>query len=326
MSVAQLIDTLSRKYGLDPRAVRAVAMGEGGLRNREGDVGDLSGGGSYGPFQLYAQGVLPRRFRGNPTAADSWAWSPAGIEYAIRHMSQAGARGLTGEAAINAIVRRFERPKDPDASVRNAIARYGGIRAGTVVGGPDRGFADRSAKGGGVDRQALISMLLDTPFNRPLDVMSLVALARGSSRTASAPPSSTGELGHNPAEGDWRPRAGSGKRVGRWKVTPALIEFSKRFNLQITSGFRSVAQQRAIYAGRSAPGSVAAPGKSYHNSGRAIDVAVSSSSKRAYEWALKHPGLFAEAFFDPMGVYIKNGKIVKGSIGGHSDHIHFALR
>ena len=40
-------------------------------------------------------------------------------------MAKAGARGLTGAEAINAIIRRFERPADPDSSVRNALARYG---------------------------------------------------------------------------------------------------------------------------------------------------------------------------------------------------------
>jgi hypothetical protein len=31
-----------------------------------------------------------------------------------------------------------------------------------------------------------------------------------------------------------------------------------------------------------------------------------------------------EAFFDPAGFYIKNGQIIKGSIGGHGDHLHLA--
>lgn len=123
--VGALIDRIAPRYGIDPAAARAVARGEGGLVNRANDIGDLSGGGSYGPFQLYAQGALPPQYRGNRRAADAWAWSPAGIEYAIRKMAESGAKGLTGRAAVETIIRRFERPADPDTSVQNALGRLG---------------------------------------------------------------------------------------------------------------------------------------------------------------------------------------------------------
>jgi hypothetical protein len=110
--------------GLDPRAVLSVARGEGGLVNRPGtaDIGDLAGGGSYGPFQLYAQGALPARFRGRQAQADSWAWSPQGIRYALSKMAPY-ARGRTGADAIRQIITKFERPADPQRSIQNAIAR-----------------------------------------------------------------------------------------------------------------------------------------------------------------------------------------------------------
>lgn len=105
----------AKKYDIDPQAALIVAMGEGGLR--WGAVGD--NGTSFGPFQLREGGALPAG------KGAQWANSPAGIEYAIRQMAKAGAAGLRGEAAINAIIRKFERPADPDASVRNALARLG---------------------------------------------------------------------------------------------------------------------------------------------------------------------------------------------------------
>jgi len=117
-----LIQQYAQRFHVDPVAALIVALGEGGLRNRSGDVGDLSGGGSYGPFQLYAQGALPKRFRGRPAAADRWAWSPAGIRYAMRQIA-GGSRGMRGEKAIENIIRRFERPADPDASVEAALGR-----------------------------------------------------------------------------------------------------------------------------------------------------------------------------------------------------------
>lgn len=104
----------ARKYGLDPFAVMAVALAEGGLVY--GAVGD--GGTSYGPFQLHKGGALPK----GRTAA--WANSPAGIEYALRKMAAAGARGLKGQAAIDAIVRRFERPADPGSEIERAGGYY----------------------------------------------------------------------------------------------------------------------------------------------------------------------------------------------------------
>lgn len=120
-----LITRLAIAQGLDPQAVLAVARGEGGLQNRVGDIGDLSGGGSYGPFQLYTKGALPAQYRGRPQAADSWAWSPAGIQYALGRMASVGARGQKGKQAVNTIIRKFERPAAPDKSVAAALARLG---------------------------------------------------------------------------------------------------------------------------------------------------------------------------------------------------------
>jgi hypothetical protein len=40
--------------------------------------------------------------------------------------------------------------------------------------------------------------------------------------------------------------------------------------------------------------------------------------------ALSTPASFREAFYDPAGRFIKNGRVHKGAIGGHRDHIHLA--
>lgn len=132
-SVAPIIRALAPKYGIDPQAAIAVALGEGGLQNREGDIGDLSGGGSFGPFQLYTKGALPAQYRGKPQVADRWAWSPEGIKYALSRMQAAGAGGLRGSAAVEAIIRRFERPANPDKSVRLALSRLGTVPSGGGV-------------------------------------------------------------------------------------------------------------------------------------------------------------------------------------------------
>lgn len=119
-NVYNLIAETARRYRVDPAAALSVAEGEGGIRY--GAVGDK--GTSFGPFQLHVGGALPRG------KGPEFANSPAGIEYAIRKMAESGAAGLIGPAAVDAIVRKFERPAAPDVSVRNAVARlrrHGGV-------------------------------------------------------------------------------------------------------------------------------------------------------------------------------------------------------
>ena len=108
------IRQLSKKYGLDPHAVLAVASVEG----LSGGVGDA--GTSFGPFQLHVGGALPK---GKNKA---WAESPAGLEYAIRKIAGV-AKGLKGEAAIRAIVTKFERPANPSGEIKKARSRYGKV-------------------------------------------------------------------------------------------------------------------------------------------------------------------------------------------------------
>lgn len=145
--------------------------------NREGDVGDLAGGGSYGPFQLYAQGALPARFRGQPRLADQWAWSPQGISYALNQMQRVGAGGLRGPRAVEHIIRRFERPFDPDKSVRLALGRLGTSRL------PASRFGIEGGRAGGVESGSVVGDLVNripppAPTSSKRDLL-LAALSRG---------------------------------------------------------------------------------------------------------------------------------------------------
>ena len=117
----------ARALGLDPAAVLAVAEQEGssgwGGRSVTAGIGDS--GTSFGPWQLHWGGAYPAFApHGNALAAQKWAMSPAGIDYALKQI-QGVARGLTGREAINAIVTRFERPAAPGAEVERAWAGYG---------------------------------------------------------------------------------------------------------------------------------------------------------------------------------------------------------
>src|SRR5450759_3334957 len=102
----------SIRRGLDPNAVLAVATVEGGFSGAVGDSGT-----SYGPFQLHVGGALPAG------KTNAWARSTAGINYALNSIASV-AKGLTGKAAISAIVTKFERPAAPQAEVTKAYGIY----------------------------------------------------------------------------------------------------------------------------------------------------------------------------------------------------------
>lgn len=130
MATSQQVDLIvstARAKGLDPYAVLSVAQQEG----LGGGIGD--NGTSFGPFQLHVGGAFPVNVNGASTSGWStqqrhdWAWSQAGIEYALNRIASV-AYGLRGSAAIHAIVSRFERPANPGreiAAANDTYRRYG---------------------------------------------------------------------------------------------------------------------------------------------------------------------------------------------------------
>jgi hypothetical protein len=67
---------------------------------------------------------------------------------------------------------------------------------------------------------------------------------------------------------------------------------------------------------------------SYHYQRRAIDIAGGSKNmRRAFNYIRKNvpQQKLTELFYDPAGFYYDNGKRIRGQIGGHSDHVHFAV-
>ena len=145
-----LLKTLAIRRGLDPKAVLAVARQEG----LSGGVGDQ--GTSFGPFQLHKGGALPQ---GIPLAsAQEWAWSPAGLNYALSKIASV-AGGLKGRAAVENIVRRFERPANPDREVAGALAAYGGAPTQTVIPNP-LGSTDPLSLGAPINSNPLLKAVL----------------------------------------------------------------------------------------------------------------------------------------------------------------------
>ena len=115
----------AKQYKLDPAALLAVAVnGEGNFSN----PGDSNS--SFGPFSLHQGGALNTspgeaiyQSSGAPSAS-LWAWSPAGVDYAVGQIAQAVPQGQTGTAAISSIVTQFEHPADPTSEINRAVAGY----------------------------------------------------------------------------------------------------------------------------------------------------------------------------------------------------------
>lgn len=129
---------LAKFPSLDPNAVLAI----GGHEGLSGGVGD--NGTSFGFAQLHQGGALPAGIGSQgPAAAQQWAWSPSGIDYALSKMAQV-AGGLKGLPAIEAISRRFERPANPEAEIADAAAHYG-----SPLGGGSSVFMPSIARGAG---------------------------------------------------------------------------------------------------------------------------------------------------------------------------------
>ena len=119
-NATNLIVQYAKKYNVDPLAALSVSAMEG----LSGNVGD--NGTSFGPFQLHAGGALPASvWAQGPAYAQTWANSPAGIEYAIKTMAEK-AQGLTGQQAVNAIVNGFEHPLHVQNEINGAMEYYTG--------------------------------------------------------------------------------------------------------------------------------------------------------------------------------------------------------
>lgn len=295
--VASLITALARKYGVDPRAALAVASVEGGLRY--GAVGDQ--GTSFGPFQLHVGGALP-------AGRDAgWANSPAGLKYAISRMASSGARGLSGRAAVESIVRNFERPADPSGEIQRALAHYGSGLDGGSVPVSSAGPAPPPQAPSHLRRQLAMGLIQSLQGDRQApDLPALLTLARQARSTNVTPSTPTPAFNGRPV----------GALARAWPhVDPQLLGLAQRFGLSITSGFRDHERNRLVGGAQN----------SYHMKGEAIDIAPNAAGRAAYQYALQHPELFTEAFFDPAGTYVKNGRLIKGAIGGHADHIHLVL-
>jgi len=326
-----IIRQTAPRLGLDPAAVVAYALTQGGVK--WGAVGD--NGSSFGPFQAHIGGAAGRR---SPQQASQWANSPQGLTEMMGMMARAGATGRKGpDAAAYIVGPSFGRGANPPRDMANARAQY--TRALQLVGGAPTGAGSPPPTGQFPRGNAMPVQqgIADNPAAKAALMAQIMKIGHGGSASSllpvldlmrQAPTSPSGAASAASAAASPPIPAGGGGSTtsdNPGTIHAPLLSVAKQFGLTITSGYRSVERQAQLYAHRSRDGSVAAPGKSYHNFGRAIDIAVNPSAMRFLHYAKQHPSEFKEVFYDPAGWYIKNGKIVQGSIGGHSDHVHLAI-
>lgn len=119
------IKAAASKYGLDPKAMIAVAQVESGLNPKaKGD-----GGHAFGLFQFNnAGGVIT----GQPNPERYLDPNFNAMEAARHIASIPGAKGATGQKAVNLIVNKFERPLDKTGEINKAMANYGKLAPGVA--------------------------------------------------------------------------------------------------------------------------------------------------------------------------------------------------
>lgn len=303
-NMAALIRQIGARQGLTPAQIRmmlATARVESGLRADA--VGD--GGHSFGLFQhnrFGAGGQNAERFR-DPVVS---------IRERARWFKE---RNITTPEGAYAL----QRPADRASYIRKLTAALGGggaelnapIGLGAEMPGlpsADDPVAARLA-GLGAARAGLAGEDPDTDAARAGGLRERTASLRAARMAAMPEPAGGGHDGHAHAPSAPGAAPGmSGQEIAAWAA--------KNFGLKATSINR--------------PGAITASGNvSNHAKGRAVDFGDAPNSpaqlRAIAAWARKNAPRIRELYFDPLGWYIKNGKIIKGSIGGHSDHVHIAM-
>jgi hypothetical protein len=339
---AQIINYWAPRLGLDPRAVRTVARGEGGLEwGRTGD-----GGHAFGPFQMNdAGGVLTGRF-GSSQARSAFANSEAGMVEAMRAMAKAGARGQSGMEAVSTIISKYERPADIPGSIARARKNFGtdgGAAPPTNprhIGGAEQSMGsspvfglDASTSGVDAQRKAAGDFFRSRAMARIQGAAvpgitdlatTLRTIRRDQNQEGAAPylklpntpvkpqgeipssarPKGGGDMPFVLQAGNQALAMGLSVRENPYydKVDPVHTEGSDHY--------RTAGTYR---------------GKQY---GAALDVSGDpEKQKRFFKWLEANRGRgLDDAFHDPMGYSYDEGNRWGKTIGGHGKHVHASFK
>jgi len=244
----------------------------------------------------------------------------------MQRMAASGARGKHGRAAVEAIVRGFERPAAPGAEVSKAWGRYGSLpieRPGNSIDipvGATFGSLSPASSGGGSKREVIANWLLSKAGSED-DGPSLSQLAFSLQAARQEPPT------------DPRPRGVSATGNGMQFSGPGGVPDPIRAGL--------LAERMGLHVGENPyfggvdPVHVSGSdhykvlgkyqGRKY---GGAIDVSGSASDMAKYFHAIeKRRGTLhlKDEFYDPAGYSYDEGKRWARTIGGHSNHVHVSF-
>jgi hypothetical protein len=288
----KLVDATAQKYGIPRSLFRRLVRQESG-----GNQGARSPAGAIGLTQL-----LPgtaREVGANP-------YTPAGnltggARYLSKQYRDFGNRWDLALSAYNSGPGgsegsgRVEGFPETQAYVRAILS---GLPPGAASPSPVAGSGPQEA----AQTPPGMSPALASIFNQNQELLGVPGLPlellsrRAAAPRSMAPVSSGGGTrGRNP-------------RLPRGRGLPFLTRFVQPHGLTVTSttGGKHVKS-------------------SWHYKKRGLDAAGTPEQMlAAAKAALKNPKRFKEMFYDPLGFYIKNGRVYKGAIGGHSDHIHIA--
>lgn len=285
-AIIALSKRLSRGYG--PRIRKALLEAEA----VESSFRNLN----YGDRD--SQGVLQQR--------PSTGWGPPGNaaqdirQFLDRAQSvvRSGFRGTAGQLAQ--AVQRSAFPGRYDQHRAEATALLGGAGPSGAASVPPMVAGPAPATG---QQRSAFARALTNPAvaHDPLRLLQAI-------RAVEAPVKSPDAAAPGGDKGAVTGRGGGFKLSNNGSTLSQLEPLAHQFGLKITS----------TTGGKHVP-------NSYHYQGRAVDFSGDPAREMSLmHYALAHPHQFKEAFFDPAGYYVKDGRVYRGAIGGHNDHVHLA--
>jgi hypothetical protein len=314
-NMAALIRQIGKQQGLTDRQIAVLIAGarvESGLNPNA--VGD--GGTSYGLYQMHVGGAGGRTHQ----EARRYLDPTTAIRNRARYVKE---RNITDGAGFAAL----QRPADPTgyAAKVNAALRGTGAQLNAPVTTLGLGEETSAMASAGSSSQSRIAGLQSARDQlRPakpkaegqqakpegVDLRSRTSSLRSQRESLRAAMTA-------PAEGSTETATAGGPNTNAGGVQSYkdILGIGKQFGLSIDGSNQTT-------GGKHAPGS-------YHYSGRAVDFGDAKNDpaklRQLASWARKNSSRIKEFYYDPLGWYIKDGKIIKGSIGGHGDHVHIAM-
>lgn len=259
---------------IDPTAELQVA----GVEGLSGGVGD--GGHAFGPNQENdAGGVLTGQLQGlTPAQKNEYAWSPQGIDEDLARVASA-IGGEHGAQAVVDLVRKYERPRDPNGEISRAL---GGKSAPAMSAASPLAAAMPGGAGVGDSRRAFVQQLLASinstgQLGNDGLVQALQARQAPVQAAWGTPSSGGGKAGQGQSG---LPSPGKLAAVDGIEVDPLIAAavggVVNRFGVTPTSGYRSPSHNAAV-------GGVSG---SDHLTGDAVDFSGSPSALTAlYKYA-----------------------------------------